>query len=52
MRRAHRHHRRVVVWTVDDAPTARRMAERQVDVVITNEPARLLAALTDEEEGG
>lgn len=52
VRRAHRHHRRVVTWTVDDAPTARRMARRQVDVVITNEPARLLAALTDEEEGG
>ena len=51
VRRAHRHHRRVVTWTVDDAPTAHRMAERQVDVIITNEPARLLAAFRNGEDG-
>ncbi len=43
--RAHRQGRRVVTWTVDEPAQARQLAAWGVDVLITNEPARLLAAL-------
>jgi glycerophosphoryl diester phosphodiesterase len=36
----------VSVWTVDDADTAKRMAERGVDAIATNYPDRILAALS------
>ncbi len=42
--RAHRHGLRVSAWTVDDVTVARRLADWGVDVLITNEPARLLQA--------
>jgi len=43
VRRAHRRGLRVVTWTVDDEDKAKRFAEWGVDVIITNEPERLLA---------
>ena len=43
--RAHQQGRRVVVWTVDDVRQAQKLAAWGVDALITNEPARLLAAL-------
>ncbi len=47
VRRTHRRHQRLVTWTVDDVAMFKRLADWGVDVVITNEPARLLAALKD-----
>lgn len=43
VRRAHRRGLRVVTWTLDDEDQAQRFAEWGVDVIITNEPERLLA---------
>ncbi len=43
VRRAHRRGLRVVTWTLDDEDKAQRFAEWGVDVIITNEPERLLA---------
>lgn len=45
IRRAHRHGLWVVTWTVDDVTRARMLAAWGVEGLITNEPARLLAAL-------
>jgi glycerophosphoryl diester phosphodiesterase len=43
--RAHSRGLRVSVWTVDDPVVARRLADWGVDVLITNEPERLVQAL-------
>ncbi len=45
VRRAHRRQRRVSVWTVDNAERARGLARIGVDVIITNVPDEILAAL-------
>jgi glycerophosphoryl diester phosphodiesterase len=37
----------VMVWTVDDSERAQALAEIGVDAICTNEPAALVAALTD-----
>ncbi len=47
VRRLHRRGMRVVAWTVDAVADAERLAKWGVDVVITNEPARLLAAYAE-----
>jgi len=44
--RAHGRGLRVAVWTLDDEQVARQFADWGVDVIITNEPDKLLAALT------
>ncbi len=38
----HRMHKRVVVWTVDDIETAQRCVQFNVDVIITNDPEKLI----------
>ena len=38
---AHRRGLAVYVWTVDDAPTMRRLAAAGVDGIMTNDPKRL-----------
>jgi glycerophosphoryl diester phosphodiesterase len=41
----------VLVWTVDDPSTARRLASMGVDALCTNDPAGLVAALTQRGPG-
>jgi glycerophosphoryl diester phosphodiesterase len=45
VRRAHRNGLKVVPWTVDDAPTMRRLIEADVDGIITDYPNRLRAVM-------
>ncbi|MFP4344507.1 MAG: glycerophosphodiester phosphodiesterase [Anaerolineales bacterium] len=45
VQRAHRRGLRVAAWTVDDPDEVRRLAEWGVDVIITNTPDLVLAAL-------
>ncbi len=47
---AHRRGRKVAAWTVDDEEVAVRLAARGVDVLITNEPDRILAAVVGKED--
>ena len=42
---AHARGCRVLVWTVDDARAARRLAELGVDGILTNHPERLVPRL-------
>ena len=51
VRRTHRRGMKLVAWTVDGVADAERMADWGVDVVITNEPARLLAAYAERGRG-
>ncbi len=51
VRRTHRRHMRLITWTVDDAADAERASAWGVDAVITNEPARLLAAYAERRRG-
>ncbi|MBN1259825.1 MAG: glycerophosphodiester phosphodiesterase [Anaerolineae bacterium] len=51
VRRAHRRGLRVVVWTVDDGEAALRLAGWGVDVLITNTPAEIAAALSLGDDG-
>ncbi len=46
IRRAHRRGLRVFTWTLDDLTLARQFALWGVDGIITNEPEKMLAALT------
>ncbi|MBN2007380.1 MAG: glycerophosphodiester phosphodiesterase [Anaerolineae bacterium] len=46
VQRIHNRKQRIVTWTVDDIALARRMAAIGVDVLITNEPAEVLRALS------
>lgn len=43
--RVHRKNQRIAVWTVDDVEAAYKLKDMNVDVVITNEPAKLLKHL-------
>ena len=45
VRRAHQRGLRVFTWTLDDPAVARKFASWDVDGIITNEPAEILAAL-------
>ena len=45
VRRVHRRGLRVFTWTLDDPVVARKFAAWDVDGIITNEPAEILAAL-------
>lgn len=42
----------VLVWTVDDAATARGLAAAGVDAICTNDPAAIVAALRQPDRGG
>ncbi|TVQ27617.1 MAG: hypothetical protein EA382_03295 [Spirochaetaceae bacterium] len=45
-RRHHRRGRRVLAWTVDDAPTARALVQSGADGIITNRPVEIREALS------
>lgn len=45
VQRAHRKQQRVIAWTVDDPARARQLAQMGVDVLISNVPDEILAAV-------